>query len=315
MIRVVCTIIISVQLCSCTTTGRHNSNSLKATETTDVLRDEMPWSFQGEEGKRMLLDVWDIRTTLKYQHIVDSLPSFYEALINRYTTVFGELPYPDRKMDVYLFATESQWQSQLATILGDEAEHWYQLKSGGVTIDGTAVLYHLDRRGRSRVTLRIAAHEGWHQYAEAVFAKCLPTWLDEGIGTWMEGFRIRRGEVQFMPASNWDRLTTLRAILYANRLAPLSELMQSDPSTLLSSGRTTLLGYYAQLWGLVSFIIEFEDGKYMPSLQSLLQEAVAGTIRKPRHGWLMYFTADPIQFEDEYKKWVAQYVRPNGQWR
>jgi hypothetical protein len=225
------------------------------------------------------------------------------------------LPYPKEKMDVFLFASEEQWQSKLSQMLGKEAEHWFQLKSGGVTIDGIAVLYHLDRRGRSRVTLRIAAHEGWHQYAEAAFVSCLPTWLDEGIGTWMEGFRIRRGEVQFLPASNWDRLTTLREIINAGRMSSLNVLMQSDPSTLLSTGRTTLLGYYAQLWGLVSFIIEYEDGKYMPALRTLLQEAATGAIREPSKGWLSYFSTDQVLFEKEYNKWVVQYVRPGSSWR
>ena len=208
-----------------------------------------------------------------------------------------------------------QWQTKLLQMLGEDAEHWFQLKSGGVTIDGTAVLYHLDRRGRSRVTLRIAAHEGWHQYAEAAFISCLPTWLDEGIGTWMEGFRIRRGEVQFLPASNWDRLTTLREIMNSGRMSSLQDLMQSDPSSLLSTGRTTLLGYYAQLWGLVSFIIEFEDGKYMPALRTILQEAATGEIREPERGWLSYFSNNQKEFENEYNKWVVQYVRPGSQWR
>lgn len=299
--------------CSAVQTG--NEPVQRATETTNLAVIELPWTFQSDEGVRFVSDVWDIRTTMKYQHILDSLPLFYEALINRYTTVFGDLPLPNRRMDVYLFGNEEQWQKKLKEILGDEAEHWYQLKSGGVTIDGTAVLYHLDRRGRSRVTLRIAAHEGWHQYAEAAFISCLPTWLDEGIGAWMEGFRIRQGEVQFLPASNWDRLTTLRTIINADAISSLEELMQSDPSVLLSNGRTTLLGYYSQLWGLISFIIEYEDGKYLPALRTILQEAATGILREPANGWLSCFTIDQDQFEHEYREWIVQYVSPGSQWR
>jgi len=308
-------VVLCLTLSYCSTSQRSNHSTPRAVETADAMMFEIPWSFQGDEGTRFVSDVWDIRTTMKYQNILDSLPSFYDALIERYTTAFGVLPYPEEKMSVYLFATEEQWQTKLLQMLGDEAEHWYQLKSGGVTIDGIAVLYHLDRRGRSRVTLRIAAHEGWHQYAEAAFISCLPTWLDEGIGTWMEGFRIRRGEVQFLPASNWDRLTTLREIMNSGRMSSLQDLMQSDPSSLLSTGRTTLLSYYAQLWGLVSFIIEFEDGKYMPALRTILQEAATGEIREPARGWLSYFSNNQNEFENEYNKWIVQYVRPGSQWR
>lgn len=276
---------------------------------------ELPWQFSGDQGERFLSDVWDIKTTLKYDHIVSSLPMFYDALIQRYTTAFGDFPYPTKRMDVFLFATEDQWRIKMYELLGAEAKQWFKLESGGITIDGTAVLYHLDRRGRSRVTLRIAAHEGWHQYAETTFKASLPTWLDEGIGTWMEGFRLRRGSVQFTPRSNWDRLTTLRTIVQSGRMYTLEELMQSEPSELLADSRNSLLGYYAQLWGLVSFIIEYEDGKYFPALQHILQTAVDGTIHVPYKGWLFCFAEEPAEFEREYKEWVVDYVRPGGSWR
>ncbi len=315
MMRILSLSLLIAALISCST-HQNSTYAPRAVETANQQMDVSTWVYEGDTGERFISDVWDIRTTLKYQHILDAIPTFYDALIQRYTTVFGDLPVPTRKMDVYLFATEQQWQSQLVLMLGEaEASHWYQLKSGGVTIDGTAVLYHLDKRGRSRVTLRIAAHEGWHQYAETAFVGCLPTWLDEGIGTWMEGFRFRRGEIQFLPASNWDRLTTLRTIVKANRLSSLKELMQSDPSALLANGRTTLLGYYSQLWGLISFIIEYDDGKYMPALKHVLKTAADGTIHEPTKGWLFCFAEDPATFESEYKAWIIDYVRPSGQWR
>jgi len=177
------------------------------------------------------------------------------------------------------------------------------------------VLYNLDRRGRSRVTLRIAAHEGWHQYAESVFKDCLPTWLDEGIGTWMEGFRIRNGEIKFMPASNWDRLSTLRKIVSADKLDSLNSLITSEPSALLLTGRSALLSYYAQLWALTSFIVEFENGKYLPGLHAVLASALEGTLQEPNGGWMFAFTDNPTQIEREYKEWVVQYVRPGSTWR
>ena len=166
------------------------------------------WYFDGEEGVQFVTPNWNIYTTIPIPRIVESLPDFYSDLLGHYTTVFGDLPYPQKRIDVFMFATETQWQLKLLQMLGEDAKEWYSLGRGGLTVDGTAVLYNLDRRGRSRVTLRIAAHEGWHQYAESVFKDSLPTWLDEGIGTWMEGFRIRNGEIDFMPASNWDRLST-----------------------------------------------------------------------------------------------------------
>ncbi|MBT5409559.1 MAG: DUF1570 domain-containing protein [Phycisphaerae bacterium] len=312
-----CVVLLSVCCIGCAAT-KYNppQDDADMHSIDDGSMQKIPWAFEGDEGERFMNDVWDIRTTMKYQHIVDSLPSFYTALLQRYSTVFGEFPLPASQMDVYLFATQEQWQSQLVKMLGcREAQHWFQLESGGITIDGKAILYHLDRRGRSRVTLRIAAHEGWHQYAEKIFKKPIPTWLDEGIGTWMEGFRLRRNEVQFLPASNWDRLTTLRRIVAGNRLHTLDELMNSDPSDLLETDRSTLLGYYAQLWGLVSFIIESDNGKYFPALQLILESALQGTIQEPNQGWLFCFAEDPVEFEKEYNTWIVEYVKPGTSWR
>jgi hypothetical protein len=301
---------------SCQNLPKNEISQTAAVATANVMSNT-PWSYYGATGTQLISDTWNVRTTIQYEHIIESLPSFFDGIMARYTTAFGELPYPRERLNVYLFAEESQWKRKLQEILGNSAEKWFQLGRGGVTIDGTAVLYDLDRRGRSRATLRIAAHEGWHQYAESVFKDCLPTWLDEGIGTWMEGFRIRKGEVQFLPASNWDRLSALRRIVHQDRLTTLSILLNSDPSKLLEVGRSSLLGYYAQLWAFTSFIMEANDGEYRTSLESLLLSAVHGELKKPRTkgGWLNLFTDDPEQMEEEFKQWVVEYVKPGGEWR
>ena len=279
----------------------------------EVVRSD--WSFKGNAGVKFETPYWNIHSTIQIPRIVDALPDFYSDLLEHYTTAFGEFPYPKRRINVYLFANELQWQQKLQQMIGDDAKEWFALGRGGLTVDGEGILYYLDSRGRSRVTLRIAAHEGWHQYAESVFINSLPTWLDEGIGTWMEGFRIRSGTVRFTPLSNWDRLSTLRKIVSADRLEPLSTLMASDPSELLATGRTTLLAYYAQVWALTSFIVEYEHGKYMPALRSILNSGLAGTLRTPRGGWLYAFTSSPAEFEKEYKEWVADFAKPGSLWR
>ena len=312
IIRAIVSLLVLVGL-SCQSTQREDIPQRAAIAETNATS-MVAWSYYGDTGTQLISDTWNIRTTIQYEHILEMLPAFFDAIMDRYTTAFGQLPYPGEQLNVYLFANESQGQHKLKEILGSNAQKWFQLGRGGVTIDGTAVLYDLDRRGRSRATLRIAAHEGWHQYAESVFEDCLPTWLDEGIGTWMEGFRIRRGEVEFLPASNWDRLSALRRIVNDDRLTPLTILLNSDPSELLEVSRSSLLGYYAQLWAFTSFIMEAKDGEYRNSLQALLLAAVHGELKRPRTrgGWLDLFTDDHEQMEVEYKTWVVEYVKPGS---
>jgi hypothetical protein len=110
-------------------------------------------------------------------------------------------------------------------------------------------------------------------------------------------------------------LSTLRKIVSADKLDSLNSLLTSEPSALLSTGRSTLLSYYAQLWALTSFIVEFDNGKYLPRLHAVLASALEGTLKKPRGGWMYAFTYNPIQMEREYKGWVVQYVRPGSTWR
>jgi len=110
-------------------------------------------------------------------------------------------------------------------------------------------------------------------------------------------------------------LSTLRIIVSSDHLDSLNYLITADPSSLLASGRATLLGYYAQLWALTSFIVEYEDGKYLPSLREILAKALHGTLREPHGGWMYALTDDPIEMEREYKEWVVQYARPGSSWR
>lgn len=313
MIRCIAICCLLILLPTCDVSRQDSFQNPAVVSLPEVTR--KPWEFNGNKGVEFITPYWDIHSTIQIARITDSLPSFYADLLDHYTTVFGELPYPKRKIDVFLFENEAEWQSKLVEMIGIEAQEWFSLGRGGLTIDGTGVLYHLDSRGRSRVTLRIAAHEGWHQYAEAVFVNCLPTWLDEGIGTWMEGFRIRSGKIRFTPSINWDRLSTLRKIVSADRIDSITNLIASDPSTLLSTGRNTLLGYYAQLWAVTCFITEYDSGKYVPALRSVLNSALAGTLHTPRGGWLYAFTDNPREMEQEYKEWVAQFAKPGTSWR
>jgi hypothetical protein len=275
------------------------------------------WAWGSVEGTRIVTEGWDIKTSIPHDHIIRSLPFFYESLLKHYSTIFGELPYPEERLEVFLFSSEEEWQEKIEDLLGDEARQWEGLGKGGLTIGGTAILFHLDRRGRSRSTFRIAAHEGWHQYAESILQDTLPTWLDEGIGTWMEGFRVRRDALIFQPASNWDRLSTLRTIVASKQLTPLKDLLAAEPSELLSQGRGTLLGYYAQLWAFTSFLMEYDDGRYRPALRKILLDALEGRLREPtRHiGWLFAFTNNPEQLESQYLQWVENFVKPGTSWR
>ncbi len=286
-----------------------------AIDLLDVEREN--WSWRGTPGVFLRTSGWDIRTTVPHARLVDLLPTFYDHALMRYATALTPLPWPRHRLQVYLMRDEKQWSAKLREMLGSDAAEWQALGRGGVTIDGTALLYDLDGRGRSRATLRIAAHEGWHQYAEAALVDCLPTWLDEGIATWMEGFRVSSNGVEFLPFRNWDRRAALRSAMTADVIAPLEDLLAAEPGGVLRDGRSSLLAYYAQLWALTTYITEHEV--YSLQLDRVLQAAATGRLADlvgpypTPLDWLMFFDADPLALEAGYRTWIDELTAP-GRW-
>ena len=164
-----------------------------------------PWKFMGVKGQLIETPNWEIYTTIDNERFLEFLPNFYEAALEHYRTVFGELPPPPHPMATYLFGDRRQWKNKTRMMLPELASSFEGLGRGGFTADGVAVLYDIDNSMWDRDTLALSAHEGWHQYAQTTFQQQLPPWLDEGIATIFEGFRFRRGELYFSPSLNRER--------------------------------------------------------------------------------------------------------------
>ncbi len=237
-----------------------------------------PWTFMGVEGTLVETPNWEIYTTIDNERFVNFLPDFYEAALEHYRTAFGELPAPPRPMETYLFGDRRQWKNKTRMMLPELASSFEGLGRGGFTADGVAVLYDIDNSMWDRDTLALSSHEGWHQYAQTTFEQQLPPWLDEGIATLMEGFRVRRGRITFSMDSNRERSYRLRIARRSNAMIPLRELLDGDPHVFLEQGKSDLLTYYAQVWALARFIAEGEDGRYLPALQNVLNLALDGDL-------------------------------------
>jgi hypothetical protein len=82
----------------------------------------------------------------------------------------------------------------------------------------------------------------------------------------------------FIPWRNFERFGELRDVVARERFVSLADLIQGTPHDYLRDGRNTLLGYYAQTWALVHFLMEGEGGRYRAGLERLLGDAVEGRI-------------------------------------
>ncbi|RLS61815.1 MAG: hypothetical protein DWH97_12680 [Planctomycetota bacterium] len=235
-----------------------------------------PWSYAGNTGECIDTGTHRIHSTLRDPVISDRIQIFLPTALDHYRSALVALPEPDGPIDVYLFGSRSEWLAYTRERLPQEAAMYEKIGRGGYTIEGDAVLYDIGRWD----TFTIAAHEGWHAYTQRVFRHSLPLWLEEGVACYMEGVRagVDGGPPVFMPWRNFERFGELREVMSRERFVALQDLVQGTPQDYLRDGRRTLLGYYAQTWALVHFLVEGEGGRYRAGLERLLVDAVEGRI-------------------------------------
>lgn len=253
------------------------------------------WNYDGIPGSIISTPHYRIMTTLSDPEFIHYVPFFLENALNIYTSVLADLPTPTKCMDTYLFGNRSQWIAYTKNLMGKKAEPYLNIGRGGFSMNGIGVFYDLGRND----TLTIAAHEGWHQFTQGTMRDRLPIWLEEGIATYMEGNQLlsnttrnysRSGyysrrfnkdnyaiadddEIVFLPWLNQERAYQLRRAVYRKQLFSIEELLNSHPEKLLSESRTKTLNYYSQLWVLIHFLREGENGRYSEALEKLLLDA------------------------------------------
>lgn len=246
------------------------------------------WLYDGAAGRVFRTDSYAVFTTSTNRTLSERLPLFMEHALAHYSTALGDLPRPRDPMKTYLFANRPEWARMTQRVMGNDAGPYLQIQRGGFSSQGTAVLYDIGIRD----TFAIAAHEGWHQYTQSTFRVPLPVWLEEGLATYMEGFRWdalrRRPPVpdatagpslpQFQPWYNWERYTALTRVARANRLMPLDQLVETTPQELVDSSGDRALAYYAQVWALTLYLAEGENGAMRADLEAMIADASSGRL-------------------------------------
>ena len=259
--------------------GGLNAKGAADAASVDQASIRQRWQFGDVQGLLITTPNYRLYTTIDNDQILDRLPVFYERALKQYTTALAPLPKPDTHLETYLFQTRAQWQAKTEEMLPDQAKMFSNLGRGGFTTHGTSVLYYIDRMGYTRDTFAIAAHEGWHQYTQQTFKHQLPIWLEEGIATYMEGYRNNNdGDPEFIPAANFERRETLKDAVRSHKLISLEELLTRTPQSFLNEGKESLLVYYGQVWALTRFLAEGEDGRYKAALADVLTDAAEGKL-------------------------------------
>ncbi len=235
-----------------------------------------PWPFAGTTGRQVTTTNYRLFTTEKDAVIVDRAPRFLELALDHYRSALGPLPPPPIRLDTFLMDNRMQWQRLTLQMLGEQGRRYHAIGRGGFATGGRAFLYDIGLFD----TLAIAAHEGWHQYTQRTFRDPLPVWLEEGVAAFMEGHRWAGPDPVFLPWANLERFDQLRTAKSRGAVMTLSMLLESSPQDMLGHVGDGMLTYYAQVWALVHFLNEGENGRHRGALRALLLQASQGQMRQ-----------------------------------
>ena len=136
------------------------------------------------------------------------------------------------------------------------------------------MLYDIDQREHCRNTIALSLHEGWHQYVQTSLKSELPEWLDEGLATVMEGYRLLPDGLEIDHDANRQRKRRAWWLLRRDRMQPLAEFITDDPHAAMARGRNELLNYYAQAWAYMRYMLA--DSERTEVLRRLLKQAAEG---------------------------------------
>ena len=253
-----------------------SQQSTGLTETAALIGTE-PWSFGTADGVLLRTPHYRVFTTEPNGTVRRRLPSFVERALAHYTGSFDGLPEPASPMETFVMANRPQWVRLTGTLYGSQAQPVLAIRRGGFAINGRALLWDVGVHD----TFSLIAHEGWHQYTQTAFRDRLPPWAEEGIATYMEGFRWTGPGLDrpdFLPWANRERYDQLRRVSLDQDLLPLAMLVSVSPGELLDDVRDAALVYYAQVWALVHFLEEGEGGKYREGFRAMVRDAARGRI-------------------------------------
>ena len=296
-------------------TNRAVLTSMAAPVTTE------PWTGAGATGKRLESRRYDIYTTTTSRSLVENFPGFMEAAYENYIHLTGLADKSaGRRLPIYLMRSRQEWAALTKSVFGGgESLPLLSIQSGGYCFRGICVLWDIG----PLATFSIAAHEGLHQFFHHQLADKLPAWLEEGLCTLAEGYRLDGHFVAFTPSDNTFRFTDLRMALVQNHWLPLEQLLGMHSMQALQSQRQPATGYYGQLWGLILFIRS--DERYRAGLERLIADASAGRLYKGiqlnsqgrgEHNrnvsvaiFRKYIHPDPGKFEQEYRRYAMKLAR------
>lgn len=288
-----------------------------AGQSSPVEYQSEPWAFRGRPGTKLITTHYEIYTTLRDETLLSGIPEMCESAYAEYAKLIPPQRELEERMRVYLFAARSEWADFTREFTGPRAAVFLKVRNGGYSERGVSVIQYVSHD----ITFPLLAHEGFHQYLHCCVTDRIPAWLNEGLAVYFEGQELSGyGRTRFQPWNNPSRSNSLADALLRKKLFSLTELLDTNAGRIAGMPPRVVGTYYAQLWVLVGFLMEGENGKYADGFQRLLKAVSGGELEQfARAAHMMseteeysfgralfeaFITRDLAAFEEEFVRYA-----------
>ena len=249
------------------------------------------WDYLNRPGHRITTQHYDIYTTIDNELLIEALPQFVETAYQFYSDMVPPDHEPEQRMQVYLFADRAEWANFTKRYTGPRAETFLKVRNGGYSERGVSVMEYVTHS----VTFPLMAHEGWHQYLYHCVNKRIPAWLNEGMAVYFEGQHWGNiGLKRFDPWNNPRRRNLLAEVMLREELIPLDRLLEINAGVIVGESTRKISAYYGQVWSLVLFLLEGQEGKYAEGFKRLLSELSSPELES--YARAAYVTSDATRY-------------------
>jgi tetratricopeptide (TPR) repeat protein len=201
--------------------------------------------------------------TGRCRELVDHL----EAMRGIYEETLGLPSGESRRSDLLVYNAPEGFYQYMDTTSGGRSESvlgyfdpWY----------GQMVLYEDQEPDE---TLRVIAHEGFHQYLHGVLMSA-PTWFNEGMAEYVGAAKIERGRVVEKVRLQEGRLLDLKlGLKYGWQPDSFSRIMVESRSSFYGEKASFK---YAQAWSMVHFFMNAEKGRWKDRMTAYAKRLYAG---------------------------------------
>ena len=225
------------------------------------------WKFAHSDGYQITTEHYEIYTTLTDRVLVDALPQALESAYRFYHELAPNAREPKQRMPMYLFARRGEWANFTRRFGPRLSQTLLKVRQGGYTQQGVVVAEYVTHA----VTFPLMAHEGFHQFLYYCAYPRVPAWLNEGLAVYCEGQRwTADGLAEFDPWLNPQRRNMLAELILRKELFSLDELLRMNAGHVVGGSSYKISAYYGQVWALMLFLREGQEGKYAEGFQRLL---------------------------------------------